>query len=175
VRWALTNYHPASNYDSRRPRERRRKRDMDGAELGRRLRAHRTADGRTIASVAADAGLSVPYIANLENGRGNPTVAALERLVEALGMKLSVDLAPADDSESEPAPGEPSGDALRFARSVRFRTEVARLAERAGLSDRAAHQRLVALFAAAQAAAGTELSTLDCQRLLDVLVLANFD
>jgi hypothetical protein len=51
---------------------------------------------------------------------------------------------------------------------------VHRLTERAGLSERAAHQRLVALLAAAQAAAGTELSTLDCQRLLDVLVLANF-
>ncbi len=148
---------------------------MDGVELGRRLRAHRTADGRTIASVAADAGLSVPYIANLENGRGNPTVAALQRLVEALGMRLTVDLAPADDAEAEQAPGEPSADALRFARSVRFRTEVARLAERAGLPERAAHQRLVALLAAAQAAAGTALSTLDCQRLLDVLVLANFD
>jgi len=38
-----------------------------------------------VASVAADAGLSVPYIANLENGRGNPTTAALARLAEALG------------------------------------------------------------------------------------------
>ena len=148
---------------------------MDGAELGRRLRAHRTAEGRTIASVAADAGLSVPYIANLENGRGNPTVAALERLAEALGMRLTVDIAPAGDVEPNPAPAEPSGDALRFVRSGRFRTEVTRLAERTGLPDRAAHQRLVALLAAAQAAAGIELSTLDCQRLLDVLVLANFD
>jgi transcriptional regulator with XRE-family HTH domain len=146
--------------------------DVDGTELGRRLRAHRTASGRTIASVAADAGLSVPYIANLENGRGNPTVAALERLAEALGMRLTVDIA---DDEPDPAPPQPSGDALRFARSARFRTEVARLAGRAGLPERAAHQRLVALLGAAQAAAGTELSTLDCQRLLDVLVLANFD
>src|SRR5689334_24953011 len=37
-----------------------------------------------------DAGLSVPYIANLENGRGNPTVAALDRLAEALGTRLEV-------------------------------------------------------------------------------------
>jgi transcriptional regulator with XRE-family HTH domain len=147
---------------------------VDGTELGRRLRAHRTAGGRTIASVAADAGLSVPYIANLENGRGNPTVTTLERLAEALGMRLTVDIERADD-EPDPAPPEPSEDALRFARSARFRTEVHRLTERAGLPERAAHQRLVALLAAAQAAAGTELSTLDCQRLLDVLVLANFD
>ena len=53
--------------------------------IGRQLRARRTAAGRTVASVAADAGLSVPYIANLENGRGNPTTAALCRLAGALG------------------------------------------------------------------------------------------
>ncbi len=44
---------------------------MEDAAIGRQLRARRTAAGRTVASVAADAGLSVPYIANLENGRGN--------------------------------------------------------------------------------------------------------
>ena len=52
-----------------------------------------------MASVAADAGLSVPYIANLENGRGNPTTAALTRLAEALGMiahSMDRDLAEAD-------------------------------------------------------------------------------
>jgi transcriptional regulator with XRE-family HTH domain len=42
-----------------------------------------------VASVAADAGLSVPYIANLENGRGNPTTAALTRLAEALGSAVA--------------------------------------------------------------------------------------
>ncbi|GAB2605861.1 hypothetical protein Aab01nite_00640 [Paractinoplanes abujensis] len=50
----------------------------------------RVADGRTIASVAAQAGLSVPYIANLENGRGNPTLAAVNRLAETLGLRLLV-------------------------------------------------------------------------------------
>ena len=68
---------------------------MDQAEIGRQLRARRTAAGRTVASVASDAGLSVPYIANLENGRGNPTTAALTRLAEALGLRLVVTLAPA--------------------------------------------------------------------------------
>ncbi|MGC1281309.1 MAG: helix-turn-helix transcriptional regulator, partial [Streptosporangiaceae bacterium] len=45
-------------------------------ELGRRLRARRSAQGRTLASVAMQAGLSVPYVANLENGRGNPTLSS---------------------------------------------------------------------------------------------------
>ena len=69
---------------------------MDQSEIGRQLRARRTAAGRTVASVAADAGLSVPYIANLENGRGNPTTAALTRLAEALGLRLVVTLAPGE-------------------------------------------------------------------------------
>src|SRR4051812_1812640 len=50
---------------------------VDHQDMGRQLRALRTAAGRTVASVAADAGLSVPYVANLENGRGNPTTTAL--------------------------------------------------------------------------------------------------
>jgi len=63
---------------------------VENAAIGRQLRARRTAAGRTVASVAADAGLSVPYIANLENGRGNPTATALTRLAAALGMRLAI-------------------------------------------------------------------------------------
>ena len=73
--------------------------------IGRQLRARRTAAGRTVASVAADAGLSVPYIANLENGRGNPTTAALTRLAEALGLRLVVTLAPGEGSAASGTPG----------------------------------------------------------------------
>jgi predicted transcriptional regulator len=136
-------------------------------ELGRRLRALRTASGRTIASVAADAGLSVPYIANLENDRGNPTLAALERLAEALGVRLVVDLAP--------PPAELTGEALNFTRSTRFRAVVVLLAERTGVSEQTARQRLADLLVAAQAVANTELSTLDCQRLLDSMILTGLD
>ena len=80
---------------------------MGAPEVGRQLRALRTASGRTVASVAADAGLSVPYIANLENGRGNPTVAALSQLAAALGMQLAISLVPADDEADGGAAGPP--------------------------------------------------------------------
>jgi transcriptional regulator with XRE-family HTH domain len=145
---------------------------VDTTELGRRLRVERTASGRTIASVAADAGLSVPYIANLENGRGNPTVAALSRLAEALGLRLDVDLVP---SAPVAAPAEPAGAALRFAKTPRFRVAAAELADRTGLPEQTARHRLLAVLAAAQAATCAELSMMDCHRLLDALVLADID
>jgi transcriptional regulator with XRE-family HTH domain len=144
---------------------------MDGAELGRRLRAERTAAGRTIASVAAVAGLSVPYIANLENGRGNPTLAALQRLAAALNVRLTVDLTPTDTPD--PTTTEPTAAATRFTRTARFRAEASAVAERTGLPTGLAHQHLLALLTAAQAIATTELSTLDFHRLLDTVVLAS--
>jgi transcriptional regulator with XRE-family HTH domain len=147
---------------------------VDATELGRRLRAERAATGRTIAAVAADAGLSVPYIANLENGRGNPTVAALSRLTEALGMHLDVSLTSPATAD---APSEPAGETLlRFARTTRFREQAARLARRTGLPEQAARQRLLTVLAAAQTATnGGKLSTMDCHRVLDALTLANLD
>lgn len=145
---------------------------MDAVELGQRLRAERAAGGRTIASVAADAGLSVPYIANLENGRGNPTVAVLSRLAEALGLRLDVDLVPAGRTDS---PAAPAGELLRFARTDRFAAEAARLAERSGVPGQAARQRLLGMLGAAQFAAGKELSMMDCHRLLDAVVLATLE
>jgi transcriptional regulator with XRE-family HTH domain len=147
---------------------------VDASELGRRLRAERTAGGRTIASVAAAAGLSVPYIANLENGRGNPTVAALTRLAEALGLHLDVHLAPETDGRPDPTP-EPATEILRFARTARFQDEAVRMARRTGVPEQTARQRLLALLVAAGAAAGGELSTMDCHRFLDALALADLD
>ena len=97
-------------------------------ELGEILRDRRKAAGRTIASVAMDAGLSVPYIANLENGRGNPTMAALDRLATALGARLDVRIA------DEPPVPAPSVGAELLATSDRAASD------RAG-SDRAASDR----------------------------------
>ena len=85
---------------------------MEQASIGRQLRARRTAAGRTVASVAADAGLSVPYIANLENGRGNPTTTALTRLARALGTRLLITLEPDEDSQQARRPGIARGALL---------------------------------------------------------------
>jgi transcriptional regulator with XRE-family HTH domain len=146
---------------------------MDHPAIGRELRARRTAAGRTVASVAADAGLSVPYIANLENGRGNPTTTALTRLAEALGLQLVVTLAPGGDDRPAGAlvaPGMPAS-LVRLGRTARFRQAVTDMA--AALSrdaeDLSAH--LVAALAMFAHAMGREPTEPDWWRLLDALLL----
>jgi transcriptional regulator with XRE-family HTH domain len=144
---------------------------VDQPEIGRQLRARRTAAGRTVASVAADAGLSVPYIANLENGRGNPTTAALTRLAEALGLRLVVGLAPAEEgSAAVSAPGIPAS-LVRLGRTDRFRSAVAVMAPALDVSPDEFSVQLVAALAALAQAMGRDLAEADWWRLLDALLL----
>jgi len=106
--------------------------------------------------VAADAGLSVPYIANLENGRGNPTTGALTRLAGALGTSLCI-------SFGEPNLADPPlpPSLVRLGRTERFRRAVALLE-----ADSAS-------VIAALAAVGrvVEASEQDWWRVLDAMVL----
>ncbi len=146
---------------------------MDQAEIGRQLRARRTAAGRTVASVAADAGLSGPYIANLENGRGNPTTAALTRLAEALGLRLVVTLVPNEDGEQAGASAPPAMPAslVRLGRTVRFRQAVNVVAATLGLDADEFSARLVAALAMLAHSMGQDLAEADWWRLLDALLL----
>lgn len=57
--------------------------------VGIRARHRREELGLTLREVALKAGLSVPYIANLEKARGNPTLDTLVRLSEALDVPLA--------------------------------------------------------------------------------------
>ncbi|GAB2887907.1 helix-turn-helix domain-containing protein [Streptomyces mayteni] len=139
---------------------------MEGAELGRELRARRKAAGRTIASVAADAGLSVPYIANLENGRGNPTLAALTRLADALGARLTVELAEAGEVAAA-ADDTGAAAARRLLGTERARAVAAELPGGEG--------RLLAALTAIGAVTGREPTERDLDRLLDLLLLARTD
>ena len=141
---------------------------MEDIAIGRQLRARRTAAGRTVASVAADAGLSVPYIANLENGRGNPTTAALRRLAEALGLQLVVTLA-ADEAEATAPEIPPS--LVRLGRTRRFRQTVTAMAAALGRDADELAARLAAALAALAQAMGQELAEADWWRLLDALLL----
>jgi transcriptional regulator with XRE-family HTH domain len=137
------------------------------AELGRRLHARRVSQGRTLAAVAMRAGLSVPYVANLENGRGNPTLASLHRLAEALDIRLSELLADPDGTAAGPVLPESLAE---FSQGGRFRQEVRRLAaeEKVTLAE-VRHQLLTAMAAVPQPRRG--LDELDWHRILDALVL----
>jgi transcriptional regulator with XRE-family HTH domain len=141
--------------------------------IGQELRARRTAAGRTVASVAADAGLSVPYIANLENGRGNPTMTALTRLAEALGMQLVVTLMPASGSQQARAPAAPAmpPSLVRLGRTGRFRHTTRVIAARQDLDAEEFSVQLVATLAMLANTLGKDLAEPDWWRLLDALLL----
>ena len=136
-------------------------------ELGRRLRARRAAQGRTIALVAMQAGLSVPYVANLEDGRGNPTLGSLHRLAAALDAPLSELL---DEGTGSPWPAALPASLAEFSRGRRFQSEIRQLASsRDGDTAEIRHQLLTAMAAVPQSGRG--LDELDWHRILDALVL----
>ncbi|WP_166665797.1 helix-turn-helix domain-containing protein [Kribbella caucasensis] len=135
-------------------------------ELGAELRERRKAAGRTIASVAVDAGLSVPYIANLENGRGNPTVSALERLTAALGARLQLSIV-GDEQVVEPR----SDLAALIAESPRAKSVVHRLAGN-GRSRRAVEAQLLATLDSLATLLHSPPTDADLNRLLDLVLLA---
>jgi transcriptional regulator with XRE-family HTH domain len=146
---------------------------VEQATIGRQLRARRTAAGRTVASVAADAGLSVPYVANLENGRGNPTATALTRLAGALGMRMVITLVPDEDSREASEPGSPEVPAslVRLGRTVRFRRAVTAIATALDLDADDFSAQLVAALATLAHTMGKDLAEPDWWRILDALVL----
>ena len=146
---------------------------MEHATIGRQLRSRRTAAGRTVASVAADAGLSVPYVANLENGRGNPTTTALTRLAGALGMRLLVTLEPDEDSQQANGARSPEVPAslVRLGRTARYRQAVTAIATALNLDSDQFSAQLVPALAALAHTTGKDLAEPDWWRLLDALLL----
>jgi transcriptional regulator with XRE-family HTH domain len=146
---------------------------MEPPDIGSQLRARRTAEGRTVASVAADAGLSVPYVANLENGRGNPTVTALGRLAEALGMRLEINLVQPDQSQGAGTSKTPQVPAslVRLGRTTRFRETVGEMATALGANADELSLSLVAALTAIAHALSREPAEADWWRLLDALFL----
>jgi transcriptional regulator with XRE-family HTH domain len=146
---------------------------MDVTEVGRQLRALRTASGRTVASVAVDAGLSVPYIANLENGRGNPTMTALSQIGSALGMRLTVSFLPADGDAEDWSLGTAQipPSLVRLGRTTRFQGAARLMADRLGIDHREFIPRLANALAVIASTLQRDLGEADWWRLIDALVL----
>jgi quercetin dioxygenase-like cupin family protein len=58
---------------------------MTEPRVGPIVRALRKELGRTLAEVAADSGLSVPFLSQVENGRASTSLRSLQALADALG------------------------------------------------------------------------------------------
>lgn len=140
--------------------------------LGKRLRSRRVALGLTLADASARAGLSLPYVSNLERGRGNPTIDALRSLADALDLEVG-----------ELVGGDGSGEALdtsslvladappslgEFTRSGRFEAVARRLAVHQGLSLDEMRTKLMVGMASAPRRSQGEPTSEDWRRLLDV-------
>jgi transcriptional regulator with XRE-family HTH domain len=116
--------------------------------------------------------LSVPYVANLENNRGNPTTDALGRLAEALGTRLSITFSPTDAATmpADPIP-DLSPTLIRLSRTRRFRRDVQLLAATTGDAPTELAGQLLDLLARLAEVTGREPAEPDWSRLLDALIL----
>ena len=146
-----------------------------GTGLGERIRARRTALGLTLAEVAEAADLSIPYVSNLERGRGNPTLDALRSVAEALQQSVT-DLLGAPESEDGFDPVElvlaEAPQSLRvFSRSERFRNAAQRLSTEQQVSAQEMGKRLMVGMASAPRRSAGEPTEEDWRRLLDAYSL----
>jgi transcriptional regulator with XRE-family HTH domain len=67
---------------------------MNTKEAGAVIRRRRDVlgiDQRTLGEIA---GIAVHTLSNIEAGKGNPTVATLERVLQAVGMELRIHVKP---------------------------------------------------------------------------------
>jgi transcriptional regulator with XRE-family HTH domain len=128
-------------------------------------------------AVATAAGLSVPYVANLEKGRGNPTLDVIVGLAGALGVRPSELLAGDDEPGAqidETFLGLPPV-LVDYAQGRTHQGQTERIAAQGGLSVSETRSVLLQAMAAAPRPVRRALSKDDCRRLLDAyqLVLAD--
>ena len=143
--------------------------------LGERLRSRRRKLGLTIAQVAERAGLSLPYVSNLERGRGNPTLDVLTSLAAVLDLPVAQMTGDESGNESDDlserflASIPQSLD--RFSSTEDFVSEVRALAlSRNENYDDLRHQVLLGMATAPRRSTG-EPTLDDWRRLLDVYTL----
>ena len=147
----------------------------DGTALGERIRARRTALGLTLAQVAEAAQLSIPYVSNLERGRGNPTLGALRSVAEALQQSVTELLGQRHSEEPfdpvELVLAEAPQSLRAFTRSDRFRSTVERLSAEQGVPAQEMGKRLMIGMASAPRRSAGEPTEVDWRRLLDAYSL----
>lgn len=145
----------------------------DPSQLGDRLRARRIAQQKTLAEVAERAGLSLPYVSNLERGRGNPTMEALRQLAGALGTTVGALVGEAGEQVDplELVLAQAPASLTAFSRSTRFKETVDRLAEARGEDPDQLRTRILVGMASAPRRSSGEPTEDDWRRLVDVYSL----
>ena len=145
----------------------------DSETIGQRLRARRVALGRTLAEVAEQSNLSLPYVSNLERGRGNPTLEALQALAKALDLPLAslIGDGVAADVGLDVVLASAPPSLLQFSRSPDFQETVADLADRQGETVDAMRQKLLVGMASSPQRSRGEPTEEDWRRILDAYSL----
>ncbi|MDE0804525.1 MAG: helix-turn-helix transcriptional regulator [Acidimicrobiales bacterium] len=136
--------------------------------LGTRLRARRRAEGLTLAEVAERSELSLPYVSNLERGRGNPTIEALQALARALGTTLGALVG--DEAEFDPfelVMAEAPKSLIAFSRSSRFTDQIDKLAEQQGVQKDELKRKVLVGMATSPRRSSGEPTEYDWLRLMD--------
>ena len=143
-------------------------------ELGTRIRTRRLALGLTLAQVAEESGLSLPYVSNLERGRGNPTIDVLRSIAGALEQPVSALLGGQPDKGFDIVGlvlAEAPKSLGAFTRTARFKNAVKRLAPEQGISAAEMGRRLVIGMASAPRRSEGDPTDEDWRRLLDAYSL----
>lgn len=73
----------------------------EASAIGARVRALRTERGLSMRDLAAEAGVSQPFVSKLENGQQLPSVPTVYALAAALGTTPGALLAPADRTDGD--------------------------------------------------------------------------
>ena len=111
--------------------------------LGERVRLERARRGMTRRILARDARLSERYLASLETGRGNISIALLRRVAAALNLPLARLV---DDAPEEPVDRQLLLEMLRRLAPEELRQARALLAARFGGGDGGERRRRIALI-----------------------------
>jgi transcriptional regulator with XRE-family HTH domain len=137
--------------------------------LGERLRARRRELGLNISQVADAAGLSLPYVSNLERGHGNPTLEALRSLATALDMPITglLDAGEPEEVLADLALASLPPSLERFSKTDRFEAAVQRLADAEKGEPTAMRRKLLIGMVNAPRRSTGEPTEEDWRRLLD--------
>lgn len=140
--------------------------------IGKRLRARRMEKSLTIAQVAESAGLSLPYVSNLERGLGNPTLEALTALAQALEVSLS--LLVGDKNVSEPLDitlAAAPNSLLQFSRSADFQETIRSIALQLNVPPETVRKQVLIGMVSSPRRSNAEPTEDDWRRILDAYSL----